>query len=747
MCSGTSSLGSATMPSGNSGKSRSSSIVRAYLGYRRGTVRFATRDGPVRPARPAAGRAAASADRRADAARRAGGELLVPAPSRRLRVDRRPRPRTAGRRSRVRRGLRQRRARAHGRRCRRRRGEPRGVRARAAEVRRRKRVVRARHDRDLERGRRLCGPAPDDRARPGPRRGARAAARPRRAAGGRLRVDAERADAGAEGRAAVREPLARARVPAGGVPRALRAPLRRRRPARAVPRAQAAPARAGARARRVGCGARAAAHHEGVLRPLHPGDHRTRLPPPPGRARARAGSARRAAAMSRPAGALAIVLHTHMPYVEGFGTWPFGEEWLWEAVANCYLPLLDLLDAAPGRLTLSVTPVLGDQLEAPGALARCAEFLLGVRRETHRLDIAAARSAGEAAALEHSAAAYERAADAIARGAGPEGAPAPVGGDIAARLAAYATWTSAATHAALPLLATAGGVRLQLATGIAAHRARSGRWGGGLWLPECAHAPWLDPLLEEAGVRAACVDLTDVLGRGSDAQLRPLRSPAGPLLAPLDRELIELVWSASGYPSRAAYRDSHRLTAHRHLAWAVDGTAYDPGRAAARARADARDFVEQAAARVRRGGLAVFAVDTELLGLHWHEGVAWLAAVLAAAEDGRLRIAPLDELLHEHEPVPAPELPVTSWGTPRDLSTWSAPPAGGLAWRQRAAELRAVAALPGVPDRALRELLALQSSDWAFMAARATAGPYPFERAAAHAAAFEAPPAAPGQHA
>ncbi len=44
-------------------------------------------------------------------------------------------------------------------------------------------------------------------------------------------------------------------------------------------------------------------------------------------------------------GELAIVLHTHMPYVEGFGTWPFGEEWLWEAIAGCYLPLLDLLDA------------------------------------------------------------------------------------------------------------------------------------------------------------------------------------------------------------------------------------------------------------------------------------------------------------------------------------------------------------------------------------------------------------------
>jgi 1,4-alpha-glucan branching enzyme len=438
--------------------------------------------------------------------------------------------------------------------------------------------------------------------------------------------------------------------------------------------------------------------------------------------------------MSRAPGALAIVLHTHMPYVEGFGTWPFGEEWLWEAVAACYLPLLDALDAAPGRVTLSMTPVLGDQLEAPDALERCGQFLRGMRSETHRLDIAAARSPGDGAALEHSARAYERAAAELERR------------DVAAALAAHATWTSAATHAVLPLLATAGGVRLQLATGIAAHRARSGGWSGGLWLPECAHSPWLDALLEEAGVRATCVDLTDLLGRGGAAQLRPLRSPAGPLLAPIDRALLELVWSDRGYPSHGAYRDTHRLTEHRHQAWAVDGAAYDPARAAAQARADAVDFVGHAAARVRDGGLSVVALDTELLGLHWHEGVTWLAAVLEAAERAGLRIAPLDELLDEVEAAPAPELPVTSWGTPRDLSTWSGPAAGGLAWRQRAAELRAIAAGPGVPDRALRELLALQSSDWAFLVTRATAGSYPAERAAAHEAAFDAVLAAPDAH-
>ena len=61
-----------------------------------------------------AGRPAAGADRRAHAARRARGELLVPAPPRRLRVDPRARRGPARRRHGLRRGLRRRRARAAG---------------------------------------------------------------------------------------------------------------------------------------------------------------------------------------------------------------------------------------------------------------------------------------------------------------------------------------------------------------------------------------------------------------------------------------------------------------------------------------------------------------------------------------------------------------------------------------------------------------------------------------------------------
>ncbi|UGS35024.1 1,4-alpha-glucan branching protein domain-containing protein [Capillimicrobium parvum] len=432
-------------------------------------------------------------------------------------------------------------------------------------------------------------------------------------------------------------------------------------------------------------------------------------------------------------GELAIVLHTHMPYVEGFGLWPFGEEWLWEALATSYLPLLDVLDAAPGGrspVTLSITPVLADQLEAPGIAERFDAFARDLRRRSHELDAATAEAAGDAVAaneLRRALGAYERAADRFAAR----------GGDLVSAFAPHVSWTSAATHPVLPLLATDAGVRLQLETGIAAHRARFGGWGGGLWLPECAHAPWLDPLLEQAGVHAVCVELTDVLG--ADEQLRPLRTAAGPRLVPIDRAVIDLVWGADGYPAAPAYRDSHRLTGCHHKPWSNDGAVYDPGRAAEQVRADAVDFVGRVRERLAGGGLSVCALDTELLGHWWHEGVDWLAAVLEEALRAGLPIARLDEALTRHEPVAASaDLPVTTWGTPRTLWTWDGPRVAGIAWAQRRAELEVVAAGAAAGDRALRELLAMQSSDWAFMVSRELAEPYARERVEGHAAGLRA---------
>ncbi|HWI72750.1 MAG TPA: 1,4-alpha-glucan branching protein domain-containing protein, partial [Baekduia sp.] len=223
----------------------------------------------------------------------------------------------------------------------------------------------------------------------------------------------------------------------------------------------------------------------------------------------------------------------------------------------------------------------------------------------------------------------------------------------------------------------------------------------------------------------------------------PLATADGPLLVPIDREAIDLVWSDGAYPAGGAYRDSHRRTVHHHHPWANDGAVYDRDRAREQAAADARDFVERVAAR---DGLSVCALDTELLGHHWYEGLDWLAAVLDEAPRAGLEVVALDDALRDAPVAAAPEdLPPTSWGAPRTLWTWDGPQVADLAFATRAAELRTVAAGGGADARAVRELLALQSSDWAFLVTRDISGPYPRERAAGHLAALTAALAAPGE--
>ncbi len=473
-----------------------------------------------------------------------------------------------------------------------------------------------------------------------------------------------------------------------------------------------------------------------------------------------------------PRGELAIVLHTHMPYVEGFGTWPFGEEWLWEALATCYLPLLELLErGAP--LTVSLTPVLCDQLEAPGVGERFARFVGDTRRHTHAEDSRGLRAGGHdtlAREVERSWGDYERALASFERR----------GGEILGAFAPYAQWTSAATHAVLPLLASDAGLRLQVGSGVESHRARfgAGAWRGGFWLPECAHASHLEPALADAGVHAVCVELTGRFGVGAPAHLRPLVGESGVVLVPIDRATIARVWSDEGYPAHGRYRDYHHHTIHHHNPWANDGGAYDHEHALSLARAHAQDFVAGVRERLDRdgrglpgGGLVVCALDTELLGHWWYEGLAWLAAVVEECARQGLPLVGLDDALERHEPAPLAsvatarerggdsaagpaeaeweeaeredaereggewekgELEVSTWGAGGDLSTWSAPAVAEIAFATRAAELEVARAGHRAGAVAVRELLALQASDWAFMVARGLAVPYAHERFDAH---------------
>ena len=433
--------------------------------------------------------------------------------------------------------------------------------------------------------------------------------------------------------------------------------------------------------------------------------------------------------------ALALLLHSHMPYVEGFGTWPFGEEWLWEAVATVYLPLLELLNGAP--VTVGLTPVLCDQLEAlPGeAGERYLRFLREVRAAIHEEDAHGLEQAGErelAAEVRRSASDYR---------AGEEAFERRSGGLLAGfrSLERVELWTSAATHSLLPMLATDAGIRLQLESGIASHERRFGAFGGGLWLPECAYEPGLERYLAEHGVRVFCVDHTEVYGRGAPEHLRPVATEAGPVAGPIDWQTVELGWNdVAGYPVHPLYRDYHRRTIHDLRPWSNGGEPYRYDQALALAREHARDFVARVLARLEpEGGLVCCALDTELLGHWWYEGQAWLQAVLEEAPAQGIELVTVSEGI---ERVPAEERPLhaSTWGRDKYLSTWDAPDVAEIAFTARRAELRTVAAAargrgPAL-ERAARELLALQASDWAFMVTRELAADYPQRRVEEHAA-------------
>ncbi|HEY5977196.1 MAG TPA: 1,4-alpha-glucan branching protein domain-containing protein [Solirubrobacterales bacterium] len=438
-------------------------------------------------------------------------------------------------------------------------------------------------------------------------------------------------------------------------------------------------------------------------------------------------------------GDLALVLHSHMPYVEGFGTYPFGEEWLFDAAIRSYLPLLDVAR----DLTLTVTPVLADQLEDAGVHRRLREFLVDWRVGAAEADLPEVPPECRAA-CEAELARYRRALELLDRAGGDPLRPF----QEAAAEGRVALAASAATHSVLPLLATAAGTRLQLDAGIRSHRRRFG-WDGGFWLPECGYAPGLEWRLAEQGVRWFCVDQSAT--EAPLEALAPVATEAGPVALPIDWEAIGWLWSLGGYPSDPAHAQFAGKSLRGMRIWKVGGGAYDPPAAAAAARRQAGEFLAAAAERLRaysegaggRRGLLVFAIDTELLGHWWSEGVTWLEAVLEGAAEAGVRLLTVPEALAEHEPVQRP-LASSTWGEGKGFRTWDSPPVADMAWAARRLELRLQRALAtglsGAPAlRAARELLAVQASDWAFLDERGEAGDYAFQRAADHAeAALEA---------
>ena len=474
---------------------------------------------------------------------------------------------------------------------------------------------------------------------------------------------------------------------------------------------------------------------------------------------------------------LTFILHTHLPWVLGHGTWPHGQDWLAEAVVHCYLPLIDVLDRLRREglrdlLTISVTPVLASQLADPRTRALVDRYLaqrLKAARETIHVSSLAAWWADR----------YDAVSTVWRRiGRDLAGALADLAGEGVIELA-----TCAATHAYLPLTHTQELINLELATAVAFHERLFGRRPAGAWMPECAYrpgGPWHHPVtgaretarpgvetfLERHGIRWTVVDTHLVLGgipapsSGGDpatapevvegAVARPVLIGASEVAAFVREPRSALqVWSRDyGYPGDPRYLDFHKRHWPSGLRlWRVthpradlaDKQPYDPEAAAEAVAVQAEHFVELVAHLAGLdGGVAVCPFDTELFGHWWFEGPAWLEAVLRLASRHPL-LDPVSAggYLEADPPATRMALPEGSWGDGGDHRVWVNPDTEWM-WHELASSEFAVQTACGRPatttyKRAvLNQLMILAASDWPFLVTTGAARDYAEERFTEH---------------
>ncbi|HHS51153.1 MAG TPA: DUF1957 domain-containing protein [candidate division Zixibacteria bacterium] len=332
-------------------------------------------------------------------------------------------------------------------------------------------------------------------------------------------------------------------------------------------------------------------------------------------------------------GKLHFVLHSHLPYVMGHGTWPHGTDWLFEAASETYIPILMAFDelsakGVPFDMSIGLTPILCEQIahrQFSGALEAYLEQKITDARQNREVFSATGEAELEALA-EMWEESFTRVKDFFVHKIKRDILGAFRELQDAGRIEII---TSAATHGYLPLLGTDEAVRGQIFTGVKTYEKHFGRKPRGVWMPECAYRPaynWKPPigdgkpfnrrgveeLLHEAGIEWTVADSHLLIGGESQGvyidRFESLRAlwvrfaenyappekiaerttlkpylvtstgkPEGTAFFFRDPDTALQVWSAEwGYPGNPAYLDFHKKHfpgGHRY--WRVTGADID----------------------------------------------------------------------------------------------------------------------------------------------------------------------------
>ncbi len=428
-------------------------------------------------------------------------------------------------------------------------------------------------------------------------------------------------------------------------------------------------------------------------------------------------------------GTLALVIVAHVPYVRSIGREPAGEDRLHRLLAGGLIPVLRFLAdmrerGTPTPVTFAIAPILLEQLADP-IIQKHIVYWLERQIDTHE---AAARdpvnsddqqSYVREFAIEWTRGLLETFDRRFSRNL------VAVIRDLC-RYNGASALASAATHAYLPLAASATTVRAQIEIGTLATTRQLDLHPQGFWLPEMGYTPAIERALQLAGLRYTIADPATLVTPGVPT-LRPRWTPDRKLAMFFrDVELGEQVHShALGYPGDPLYR------AESDAARARGGTGYDPYHAFRRANEHGAHFVAALAAslgrfaqRHDRPGIAVVPVDLALVGGQWFEGPIWLSAIVEqlATAEAPAALTTLDSYLTRYRPRQVATLRAASWGPGGDHHLWEEPRALVLRRAIAAAEQRLDHIVRRFPDatgdqervlaQALREVLLAQSSTW-----------------------------------
>lgn len=490
-----------------------------------------------------------------------------------------------------------------------------------------------------------------------------------------------------------------------------------------------------------------------------------------------------------PFGHLALILHAHLPFVRHPGHEEFFEEdWLFEAITESYIPLLNVLerltrDRVPCRLAMSITPSLCAMLQDELLQSRYLRYLDRSIRLAER-EFERTRSEPEVRQL---AQFYFELLSETRRQFEQWNC------DLLARfrhfrdLGVLEIIASAATHGLLPLLIQdPAAVRAQVLIGRDVYRKTFGADPAGFWLPECAYVPELQPVLQEANIRWFALDAHGLLHakpRPRRAIYAPCFTPAGPAAFARDPESSRQVWSAeSGYPGDPAYREFHRdigfdlprdyispdspgrpprftgLKYHRITGRDAEKHYYNRAWAEAAANAHAEHFLESRRQQFRAVSngfepIVTMPFDAELFGHWWFEGPRFLELLIRKAANcgDELRLTTPGEYLKRHPTQEVIEPAASSWGEGgywgvwlHESNSWVYPHLHSAAVRMTEMARKYTTRETTTPliERALkqlaRELLLAQSSDWAFLMHSGTAKHYATTRTTEHIRRFNA---------